>query len=69
MSAARSWLHINNAVVLFILIFRHILCLHLMYAEEAWLLVSSGIHVQPQTILDPGYVSDYLSVSYDYGIW
>ena len=33
-----------------------------MYAELAWVLVSSGTQVQPQVILDP----DYLSVSYDY---
>ena len=34
-----------------------------MYAEVAWVLISSGTQVQPQIILDP----DYLSVSYDYG--
>ena len=43
-----------------VLIFRYIQCLHLMHAEVAWVLVSSG--VQPQIILVP----DYLSVSYDY---
>ena len=47
-SAARSWSHINNTVVLAIQIFRHIQCLHLMYAEVAWVLVSSGTQVQPQ---------------------
>ena len=46
--------------------FRHIHCLHLMYAEVAWLLVSLGTQVQPQVILDPDYLPDYLSVSYDY---
>ena len=34
-------------------------------AEVAW--VSSGTQVQPQVILDPDYLQDYLSVSYDYG--
>ena len=37
-----------------------------MYAEVAWVLVSSGTQVQPQVILDPGYLPDYLSVSYNY---
>ena len=37
-----------------------------MYAEVAWVLVSSGTQVQSQVILDPDYLSDYLSVSYDY---
>ena len=37
-----------------------------MYAELAWVLVSSGTQVQPQVILDPDYLPDYLSVSYDY---
>ena len=34
----------------------------LMYSEVAWVLVSSGTHVQPQIILDPDYIADYLSV-------
>ena len=38
-----------------------------MYAEVAWVLVSSGTQVHPEVILDPDYLSDYLSVSYDYG--
>ena len=50
-----------------ILTFRYIQCLHLMYAEVAWALVSSGAQVQPQIILSPDYLPDYLSVSYDYG--
>ena len=54
--------------VLTILTFRHIQCLHLMYAEVAWVLVSSGNQVQPQIILDPDYFKDYLSVSYDYAL-
>ena len=52
-----------NAVVL---IFRYIQCLHLMNSEVAWVLVSLGTQVQPQKILDPDYLPDYLSVSYDY---
>ena len=56
--------HIKNTVVL---IFRHIQCLHLMYSEVAWVLVSSGTQVQSQIKLDWDYLSDYLSVSYDYG--
>ena len=55
----------KNTVVL---IFRHIQCLHLMYFERAWVLVSSATQVQPQIILDPDYLPDYLSVSYDYNI-
>ena len=38
-----------------------------MNSEVAWVLVSSGIQVQPQIILDPDYLSDYLPDSYDYG--
>ena len=38
-----------------------------MYAEVAWILVSSGTQVQPQVILDPDYFPDYLFVSYYYG--
>ena len=49
-----------------ILTFRHIQCLHLMYAEVAWVLVSLGTQVQLQVILDPDYLPDYPSVSYDY---
>ena len=47
--------------------FLTIQCLHLIYAEVAWVLVSSGIQVQPQVILDSDYLLDYLSVSFDYG--
>ena len=57
--------HIKNTVVL---IFRHIQCLHLMNSEVPWFLVSSGSQIQPQKILDPDYLPDYLSVSYDYAI-
>ena len=38
-----------------------------MYAEVAWVLVSLGTQVQPQIILNPDYLPDYLSISYDYG--
>ena len=34
--------------------------------DVAWVLVSSGTQVLPQVILDPEYLPDYLSVSYDY---
>ena len=36
-----------------------------MYSKVTWVLVSSGIQVWPQ-ILDPDYLPDYLSVSYEY---
>ena len=36
--------------------------------EVAWVLISSGIQVQPQIILDLDYLPDYLSVSYDYDV-
>ena len=45
-----------------ILTFRHIQCLHLMYAEVAWVLVSSRTQVQPQVILD----SDYLQTIFPF---
>ena len=56
----------KNTVVL---TFWHIQCLHLKYAEVAWVLVSSGTQVQSQIILDPDYLPGYLSVSYDYGVY
>ena len=52
-SAPKSWSHINDTVVLTNLTLQHIQCLHLMYAEIAWVLVSSRTQVQPQIILDP----------------
>ena len=55
--------HIKNTVVL---IFRHIQCLDLMNTEVAWVLVSSGTQIQPQILLDPDYLPDYLSISCDY---
>ena len=42
--------------------------LHMMYAGVAWVPVSLGPQVQPQVILSPDYLPDYLSVSYDYGL-
>ena len=42
--------------------------LHLMFAEVAWVLVSLRTQVQTQIILDPDYLRDYLSVSYDYDL-
>ena len=36
-----------------------------MNSEVAWVLVSSGTQVQPQIIIDPDNLPDYLSVSYD----
>ena len=53
---------IKNTIVL---IFRHIQCLHLMHSEVAWVLVFSGTQLQPQIILDPNKLPDYLSVFYD----
>ena len=55
--------HMKNTVFL---ILRHTQCLHLIYSEVAWILISSGTQVQPQIILDLGYPPDYLSVSYDF---
>ena len=37
-----------------------------MYFEVGWVLVSLGSQVQLQIILDPDYLPDYLSISYDY---
>ena len=56
--------HIKNRNVL---IFRHIQCLHLVYADVAWVLVSSGTQIQLQIIPDPDYLSDLLFFFYDYG--
>ena len=63
MSVFEEAAHIKNTVVL---IFRHSQRLHLMYSEVALVLLSSGTQVQPQIILDPDYLLDYPSVSYDY---
>ena len=37
-----------------------------MNSEVAWALVYSETSVQPQVILDPDYLPDDLSISYDY---
>ena len=63
MSVLQEAGHINNTVVL---IFRRIQCSHMMNSEVAWVLVSLGTQVQPQIILDPDFLADYLSVSDDY---
>ena len=55
--------HIKNTVVL---IFRHIQRLRLINSKVAWLLVSLRTQVQPQVILDPDYLPDYLFIFYDY---
>ena len=39
-----------------------------MNSEVALVLVSSGTQVKPQIILDPEYLPDYLSISYDYAV-
>ena len=39
-----------------------------MYAEVVWVLVSLETQVQPQIILDPDYLPDYLFVSDDYEV-
>ena len=57
----------NNTVVVNILTFRYIQYLHLMYAEVAWVLISSVTQVQTQIILDSDYLPDHLSISFDYG--
>ena len=67
-SRPRSWSHVNNTVALALLTFQHIQCLHLMYAEVAWVIVPSRTQVQPQIIPDPDYLPDHLSVSYDYDL-
>ena len=67
-SAPKSWSHINNTAALTTLTFQQIQCLHLMYAEVAWVLVSTRTQVQLQIILDPDYLPDYHSVSYEYEI-
>ena len=53
---------LNDAVVLTILWLSSIL----IYAE-IWALISSRTQVQTQIILEPDYLPDYPSVSYDNG--
>ena len=47
--------HRNNTVIL---IFPLIQCLHLMYFEVTWVLVSLGTQVQSQIILNSEYLQD-----------
>ena len=37
-----------------------------MHSEASWVLVSSGTQVQLEIILEPDFLPDYRSVSYDY---
>ena len=62
---SKGWSHVKNTVALTILTSLHIQCLHMMYTEVGWVLVSSGTQVQPQVILDPDHLPGYLSISYD----
>ena len=48
------------------LIFQYFQCFDLMYSEVAWVLVSSQTQVQPQIMLEPDHLPDYLSVSCNY---
>ena len=57
MSVLQEVDHINNTVVL---IFQYFQCLRLMYFEVVCELVSLGTQVQPQMILEPDYLPDYL---------
>ena len=50
------------------LIFWHIQLLHLIDSEVAWEHVSSETEVKSKIILEPDYLPDYLSVSYDFAI-
>ena len=63
MSVQQEAGHIKYIAALFS---RHIQCLHLIYSEVVWVLVSSETPVKPQTILDTDYLPDYLFVSYGY---
>lgn len=60
-SAPRSWSHENTVV----LILRDDNCFHLTNSEVTWVLVYSGTQVQSHVILDPGYLPEYFSFSYD----
>ena len=64
--APRIW-HIKNKYYTVVLIFQHVQCLHFMNLEVACVLVLWGTQVHPHTLLDPDYLPDYLSVSYEYG--
>ena len=56
--------YIKNTIVL---IFQNIQCLHLINFEVILVLVSSRTQVQPQLIINPDYLPDDLSISYDCG--
>ena len=60
MSVLQGAGHIKNTVAL---IFWHIQCSFDVFFGS---IVSTGIQVQPQIILHPDYLPDYISVSYDY---
>ena len=49
-----------NTVYTIVLVFWLIQCLYFINSEVAWVLVSSGIQVQQQIILNPDYLPDYL---------
>ena len=51
-----------------VFLFWYLQCLHLMDSVVAWVLVSLGTQVQRQIMFEPGYLPDYLSISYDY-VW
>ena len=40
-----------------------------MYSEVAWVMVSSGTQVQPQTTLEPSYPADFRFFSFEYVIY
>ena len=56
--------HINNRVPL---VFQCFQFLHLIYSEVACVPVSSETQVQSQIILEPDYLTKFLSISCDYG--
>ena len=60
MSAPRSWSNKEYSCLDFLAnsMFK-------FYFEIAWVLVSPRMQVQPQIILGPDYLPDFLSVSYD----
>ena len=64
MSGIQEVGHIINTVVL---IFQYFQFLYLIYSEVAWVPVSLGTQVQPQIILEPDYLKNFLSISCDYG--
>ena len=57
--------NVNNTVAL---TFPDIQCLHLMFPEVAWALVSSKSQIQLQIMLNSFYSHDYISISYEYAM-